>query len=304
MIHILDSIVESARKFLVAAQDPDGFWRDYLLPPGMSSTAWTTAYVAFALGAQGAAAGRARDALLSERRACGWGYNSSVSTDADSTAWVLRFMAAANDPCVSDATTLLKPFITACGGVRTFRDAHPFGRWSEEHADVTPVVGLALMECAGDRECIERMRDWCIAAQNEDGSWPSFWWATDTYAVAKNLEFIAVSGAKPRSAFGTAAEWLLNHEQDSSPFEAAQALAALADCELANHKEAHTLVELLCDLQQRDGNWPASKVLLMPDQHRDDVHPPAFEDCCTLITTATCLKALQIWATGKQCQGH
>jgi squalene cyclase len=288
------SIVESARKFLIAAQDPDGFWRDYVLPPGMS-TAWTTASVAFALGPQHIGTDRARDALLSDRRPSGWGYNSSVSTDADSTACVLRFMAAANDPCVRHATALLKPFITACGGARTFRDAHPFGRWAQEHADVTPVVGLALVECGGHCKLIESMRDWCIAAQQEDGSWASFWWKTDVYATAKMIEFLAALEMDGHAVLRRAAEWILDQRNDSSPFEAAHALAAFAHSGLASHKNTQVLVDFLCDLQQADGSWPGSRVLLVPDQHRDDVPPSAFEDCRRLMTTAACLQALSVF---------
>jgi hypothetical protein len=298
MMRVLESIVEPARNFLVTAQDPDGFWRDYLLAPGMS-TAWTTACVAFALGPQIITADQARRALLSERRASGWGYNGSVSTDADSTAWVLRFMAAAHDSCVSDATALLQHFITVSGGARTFRDPHPFGTWAQEHADVTPVVGLALLECGGDQASIERIRNWCIAAQREDGSWNSFWWATDTYATAKSVEFLAALHLKSHAAFSKAAEWILSQGNDSSSFEAAHAVAALAHCGLADHKNTHRLIAYLCDQQQADGSWPASKVLLVPDQHRSDLCAPAFEDCHRLMTAAACLQALGIWANCK-----
>jgi hypothetical protein len=295
MIGVLESIVDAARKFLVSAQEADGFWRDYLLPPGMS-TSWTTACVALALGPNGAASDRARQALHSERRPSGWAYNGSVSTDADSTAWVLRFMAAANDSSVRDATALLRPFVTDSGGVRTFRDPEPFGRWAQEHADVTAVAGLALVECGGDGELIERIRDWCITAQRGDGAWTSFWWGTDAYATAKTIEFLTASGVKSETVFGKAVEWISAQRNRSWPFEAAHALAALAGCGFADHEQARGLIDFLCDSQAADGGWPASRMLLVPDQHRDDVPPPAFEDCRRFITTATCLQALRLWA--------
>ena len=198
---------------------------------------------------------------------------------------------------MNDASALLKPFLGAIGGARTFRDP-VFGTWAQEHEDVTAVVGLALLEC-GDGEWIERIRDWCIAAQTKEGSWPSFWWTTDVYVTAKNIEFLTASGVTREGILRRAAEWTLAQESDSSPFAAAHAVIALAHCGLGDHKQAWRLVDFLGDLQLPDGSWPPSKTLLVPHQHRRDVPPAAFEDCRGFMTTATCLQALQIWANCK-----
>src|SRR6185295_7899107 len=91
--------VARAEAFLVAAQEPDGLWRDYSLLPGPGE-AWITGVVGSALVAAPVnAAHRARldsacRALDEVRIGGGWGYNRYTSADADSTAWCLRFLCA------------------------------------------------------------------------------------------------------------------------------------------------------------------------------------------------------------------
>src|SRR6266446_1158594 len=91
--------VAAAVRLLLLNQDEDGYWRDYQLPPGRSE-AWTTACVGCALFAASSYARisqsplhRAATVLLAAQRPEGWGYNRKTACDADSTSWVLCFLA-------------------------------------------------------------------------------------------------------------------------------------------------------------------------------------------------------------------
>src|SRR5688572_790490 len=138
-----------AENFLTKRQDGDGHWRDYELAPGRSE-AWITACVGYALcqrvhagRSQRIALDRATEVLLTSRRPEGWGYNLQTACDADSTSWVIRFLAREGLNEVS-ASALLGRYVTPTGTVRTFASADRFGSWAMEHDEVAPLAGLAL----------------------------------------------------------------------------------------------------------------------------------------------------------------
>jgi hypothetical protein len=207
--------LDAAVAFLLARQDRDGAWRDYALEPG-ASDAWTTSVVGLALdGLRDAepAVGRARRHVAALRRAEGWGYNERTATDADSTAYAVRFTRG--DPAV------LSRWLDADGNAHTFAGTQ-FGTWAWAHADVTAAVGLALADPRTVRRAV-------LAARQRDGLWRSFWWATPAYATARALELLAASGGVPPVAAAAAAAWLETAGPPTTAFEATQRLdAALA----------------------------------------------------------------------------
>ena len=87
--------LERGTRFLLARQDRDGLWRDFVTPAGKASQ-WPPGYIGAALPLNGDTADaleRAADTLVAAQNLDGgWGYNEDVPTDADSTAWVLRFL--------------------------------------------------------------------------------------------------------------------------------------------------------------------------------------------------------------------
>ena len=91
--------ISAAEYYFVNRRRADGLWYDCSLPPGVSED-WITAYVAWVLTNRSFNAylvilmRAAARALIGARRAGGWGYNRKTSTDADSTAWVVRFLSA------------------------------------------------------------------------------------------------------------------------------------------------------------------------------------------------------------------
>src|SRR5690606_17544007 len=77
-------------------------WRDFAIVNGASDH-WVSAVVGLAVAPHARpAAERARTALLRARDpAQGWGYNAASPADADTSAWVLRFLRALDpaEPC-------------------------------------------------------------------------------------------------------------------------------------------------------------------------------------------------------------
>jgi hypothetical protein len=238
----------------------------------------------------------AREGLRSIRCPRGWGYNSETAPDADTTAWVLRVMAKAGDPLAREAAHYLGPFVSESGGVRTFHPPERFGRWAQEHADVTPVVGLALVECGAGGALVKRLRDWALTKQRHDGGWSSFWWSTDSYATARNLEFLDSSGGIPSKVRAGCREWLRNQSEPRSAFEGAHRLMIMVSVGMREEAVCALFVDALLSLQMSDGSWPTSTVLQVRDQRKEDGDDiPTYGDNKRLMSTAMMDQSLKLW---------
>ncbi len=279
-------------QYLVDRQQPDGYWRDYALLPGAGSD-WVTAFVGHALS--GAACGHAEpialglSALEASCRVSGWGYNDKVATDADSSAWATRWYARIGMPMPIDAVDCLAAYLGAEGGARTFASAPRYGRWIQEHADVTAALGLALIESGADAALIARLRQWALSHRNRDGLWTSFWWSFDGYAAALMLEFLAASGGIPRDVIEAAQRELRSMGEAATAMERAS-LLLMALRAGAPHA---ALLKRLLQAQRGDGGWPPSRCLKVPDQQAASASEPLFEDGAGLMSTALSLMALQ-----------
>lgn len=282
--------------FLLAAQDDDGLWRDYRLEPGASET-WVTAVVGLTLArceafvAPGNALDRAVDAVHRHRKPDGWGYNARTAADADTTAWALRFLAGQGALRGLDAAGLLGPFITPTGGVRTFKDPERFGNWAAIHPDVTPLVGMALVESKADVELIRFVRRGCLNGRDDSGLWLPYWWSSKAYGIAHNLQFLTVSGGIPVACKEAAKRWMYSAPAPETPFDAAQrvVIACLLDL------DPGPWLRPLLQMQLAHGGWPFSPELLVPSQWegtdagRSPVPQP---DPKGLMTTSMALLAL------------
>jgi hypothetical protein len=297
--HVLDAI-RRGEAFLRAGQDADGFWRDYRLTPGPSE-AWTTAVVGCTLAAPPGdehaihALHAAIRALADARVAGSWGYNRYTSADADSTAWCIRFVSAVRPLTRTTIWQLLQPFIDSDGDAHTIPMADA-GTWGEAHADVTPVVGLALVASGAPEEMIRRVRG-AVLRSRTGSSWPSFWWPTDLYATARALEFLDRSGGIPGTVSAAfAAASLSEAVLRASPFELAHA-ATIARL-LRRAADAHDCSELLLAAQESDGGWPASAMLAVPSRETAETAGPrpTFPDERRLMTTSMAVAALKAHA--------
>jgi len=281
-----------ARDFLLARQAADGFWRDYALPPGQSSS-WVTAVTGFALGSSGAgpvtlgAVSRAADALGAACRPTGWGYNEVVASDADSSAWALRlFRVAGREPPIA-AEPCLRAYLGPSGGAQTFVASARYGTWVEEHADVTPVVGLALVESGAEEVTVSRLRS-AVLGQRVRGLWSSFWWTVDAYAIARNLEFLQATGGIPHDVRAAARVDLESRSGAESVFEAANLLVA-AVLAGASRERFHSWI---VERQLPSGGFGPSRALKLPHQRATSSEPPVFEDGAGVLTAAMAVLAL------------
>lgn len=216
---------------LLDRQDTDGFWREFELKPG-ASEAWATAWVGWCLIG---AASRSRNRLIQTREACqhaaaavlkskgasGWGYNRRTGPDADTTAWVLRFLSACGFHV--DPPTYLAPYIDPGGGVHTFRE-HDFGSWTHVHDDVAANTGLALLATTTGRDLAMRLR----LRLEERFPIKTFWWSTADYGVSWSLRFLAESGGLSHPVRASAAAWLSSRPDAPLSFELAHRLMAVA----------------------------------------------------------------------------
>lgn len=259
--------IDRAASFLLAHQDDDGYWRDYALLPG-ASTQWITAVVGDTLGRlpstplRRAAVERALDALRAGCRPAGWGYNERVAPDADSTAWAVRCFARAGSVPPIEPCAALRTYLSVDGGARTFTRSPRYGRWTEEHADVTAVLGLALREADAEEETVAFVRRWALAHRDRAGLWRSFWWSYDAYVVAHQLELLAATGGVPSDVAAAAARWLEGHAPAITAMEAAHLLASAIRC---GAPRLRWYAAVLAG-QQGDGGWQASPVLRVPAQ--------------------------------------
>jgi hypothetical protein len=295
------SAVAKGEAFLLSRQNDDGFWCDYLLEPG-TSEAWTTACVGCALVAAPAsnaslrALAQAADGLHTIRTTSGWGYNRSTATDADTTAWVLRLLAMLDDRRTMNSSACLQLYLDANGAARTFLKPERFGNWAKCHADVTPLVGLALLAIGAEASIIGRVRRASLNARQYKGGWHSFWWITNAYATAWNLIFMAASGGIPDDVTNDVWGWLSTEAKANSPFEAAHQLMISIMLGKGLTNRGAVLLGRLLDWQLADYSWPASSVLLVPDQWRQyPTEAQAREDTMRLMSTAMTVYALKLW---------
>ena len=126
----------AAIAYLLRLQASSGAWTDFWLPVG-TSDAWATAFVGLGMHAASgspvldpqvrqealSAAQRAAAWLLAQPRPHGgWGYNSQVAPDADSTAHSLSLLARLGLPAPAEAIA----FLLSC---RTWSDVGCCTRW-------------------------------------------------------------------------------------------------------------------------------------------------------------------------------
>ncbi|MEV6139367.1 hypothetical protein AB0L63_25615 [Nocardia sp. NPDC051990] len=236
---------------------------------------------------------RAVAVLRDSQRRGGWGYNRNVACDADSTSWVVRLIAT-RDPEPALLKGLFTDYLAASGGVRTFRSPALFGSWADEHDEVAPMAGLALL-ALGDDATADIIRMHILSRHREHGRWLPFWWRSDAYVTAHNLTFLARSGGIPPQI--AAAERERSSEfvdpvdsasgQESS-FDTAQRLITAVHLRASGHAEL--LRQAVLAAQLPDGSWPASLGLLVPGQW--DPSTQIFADNRRLLSTAMSVLAL------------
>lgn len=292
----------AATDFLLAAQDAQGAWKDFLLPAG-NSNVWVTGYVGEALASLPAA--EAREAALGGWRflegvksgAGGWSYNPTVPGDADSTLWGLRLaekVGRGSSERARAASEFLASHVRESGGIATYASAAPvrnfiglpplvtFRGWTQSHVCVT-AAGAHLGAHRG------AFRQYLLDRQSEDGRWAAYWWFDDEYATAEAVSALAAAEQTPAdsdpclaSAIARGVDWArrrseaLSAAAGSAPaFALAQSLRVLARSPRPEEVRDTLAAGLrrLAEWQKPDGSWPGSARLRVP--HPEAITPAA-----------------------------
>lgn len=283
--------LQRAADFLVAHQGEDGYWRDYRVGPnGSRAEAWITACVGYTLTQIGSIRSfqpeieKAANVLLATRRADGWGYNRHTACDADTTAWVVRFLASIDALEGIDVVGTLGHYVTADGRVKTFQTANRFGRWAHEHDEVAPMVGMALLS-SGQYDWTQRIRQNVAAAPR----WRPFWWRSYAYVCAQSLEFLAMSGGIADDVSHRETAILGRLEPPSSSFDVATRMIA------SRHLGTNSDPTELTAMQASDGSWQPSIELLVPDQWQNITAEPQADDQRLMSTSMAMLALANVW---------
>lgn len=283
--------LERGRQFLLAKQGPDGLWRDFLTPAGEAS-AWPTGFIGTALHvalAETTALARAADTLIVNQNADGgWGYNEEVPTDADSTAWVLLFLALTGhrgDTSIRASACLKGHQRRESGGIATYREPGPIRRymgvgrwwgfrgWCSPQSEVTALAGRALSALRPQDRGLETAAAWRYvrSRQRPDGSWSAYWWTAPQYATLQAVELARSLG--DREPIDRAATWAtalqLRDGGWSAPGATTSAFATALSLSILLHagvsgQPVEQAISWLAALQDEDGGWPSHPIMRIP----------------------------------------
>jgi squalene cyclase len=328
-----NAALKRAVRFLVAARDSDGLWRDFLTFAGESDE-WVSAYVCTALA--GLDIGNVQEILeqawraMSRRRrpTGGWGYNDQSPADADSTAWGLRMasvLGKSKSACALRARKLLHRQQRHDGGAATCSRVEwkshfermsfwsEWAGWCDSHVCVT-AVALDALDGAARRDALRFVR----RRQDPSGRWNGYWWADHEYSTSLALCALTRWGQnRDRPIRERALTWI-SHRVNThgaiisgatgrcSPFATACALG-IFNQRSAGKDRAEIAVKCLQWLirnQRHDGAWRASATLRLPlpDDRNPDLYKRwklgvEFGNICldhrAVFTTATVVTALR-----------
>ena len=189
----------------------------------------------------------------------------------------------------------LGAFLDGGGAAHTFRETG-VGSWGGAHADVTPIVGLALAEAGGvAAQTIPLVRNRVVHDQRPDGHWPAFWWHTNVYATAWSLVFLRATGGIGHRTAARARAALTAATSAPGMTDLERSLLLIAWNAL--DPAATTVLEILDGLLTRqlgDGGWPTSSLLLVPERFPEATSPKSVPhaDESGLMTTALACAAL------------
>jgi squalene cyclase len=330
--------LERATRFLLERQGRDGLWRDFLTPAGEASH-WPSGFIGAALPLTDDTADalvKAADTLVSTQNTDGgWGYNEHVPTDADSTAWVLRFLNRLGraGACRRGADCLIEHQRSRNGGIATYSESGPirrfmgisrwvpFSGWCAPQTEVTAAAALALAASSDCASPVQLRQAWRFvrARQRRDGSWSSYWWTSPHYTTLQAVEFALAAGDE--SAVRRAVLWTIVHQRvtggwsatgtDDSAFATANAVSILLRANAAADHIEYGLMRLV-DMQQADGGWGSQPTLRIPlppdrDPNREGTWRPVrfgpgidVLDQHRTFTTAACVAAMALAQHGER----
>jgi hypothetical protein len=264
----LGRAIVSCLQYILRYQASDGSWTDWKLPPGESS-AWTTAFVGYNLrlvpthlAVQTMTARRiaAEWLLRNEFAGGGWGYNGTVGSDADSTAYAILFLASERSAILARSYGRLKSFQRPDGGFATYISQNGNDSWGVSHADVSAVAVLALLtKYRRESGIVNRGVEYVLGQRTLSGLWNSFWWNSSLYATQACLSLVRAIQAPTKKA---RIRQSLAEFAPSNAFESALLLSIIVSMFPESWTHAMCpLIDRLFDEQQSDGSWKSSPIL-------------------------------------------
>jgi squalene cyclase len=226
----------------------------------------------------------------------GWGYNASVGSDSDSTAFSILLLVAAGEDVPDSSRELLLSHQTADGGFATYLVSDVDDSWGASHPDVTPIALKALLSEEGRRRpTIDAGVEYVMRARTIEGGWNSFWWGSPLYGTEASISFLTAAGVN-WDARPTVKHLLAT--KTSNAFEGALLASSLLHLYLEETET--TASEMVADLitkQLADGSWESPPMLRVTRREcfepwREEDAGPLFSDPKRLFTSSTVLGAL------------
>lgn len=305
----LDSALSACVRYILEHQSPEGYWIDWDLPPGPCAV-WTTAYIGYMLHTLPSDLAEktrpmrhaaAQWLIANEFPGHGWGYNTLVGVDADSTAHAILFLSAEGITLPDHHYHCLEAFQCSDGGFSTYHPHDGYGSWSVPHPDVTPLAIRALLTShrySWNHAVIRKGIEYLAKQRIASGLWNSFWWKTPLYGSYACLSLLQAAGVLEGQALTRKSLLAL---QPTNPFESALLLSGLMCLETqAEEPQAEVLAVLISTLlneQRSDGSWNSVPILrVVPrtcfDPWNSDNAGALYADQSRLFTSATVLGAL------------
>jgi squalene-hopene/tetraprenyl-beta-curcumene cyclase len=285
--------------FVDRARSEAPLWSDFDTLAG-ASTEWVSAYVLYALKRRRPEpdASAIRALWRSQRRTGGWGYNTDVPPDCDSTAWALlalgpsylrpSAMLRAQSYVMRHQDHVTGGFLTytAQDGIHHYIEVNQslMAGWMSPHTCVTAVALQALLLSGAARRhpsTVRRAVDYLTRAEN-DGAWESYWWSGSAYATYHALRGLALARALDIDLANRASAHLLTTQRPdggwtehadgpSEPFTTALSTQALMlVCPVRGWDAVLRAASWLTINQESDGGWPATPILQIPPPPEQD----------------------------------
>lgn len=203
----------AASRYLIRAK---GFYEDFMAF-GETLPIWVSAYVGSALNdwstlRNESRAGRSnnglthlldgmREWLASEEQGNGWPCLRDVPEDADTTSWVVSFLAATGNIAPRDRqkfVRLVHGYQQKDGGFNTIPEEgrSGFQSYGMSHVEVTAVAVEALLKLGIDpsHESIQRAIHFIREVRVRDDIWEAFWWDGQMYATYFSIRALIKAG--------------------------------------------------------------------------------------------------------------
>jgi hypothetical protein len=269
-------------------------WIDFNLPVGKSDV-WVSSFILFHLRngkltkEQKSEYVSVQNWLVKQLKLNGWGYNSLTPADTDSTCLALLTCEISREKAIQ-VLRYLDEHCKLENGFSTYSNEVYKGKWSEAADDVSPYVLLAKKRWGEKMD--EQDLLFIRKNQHAKGSWKSYWWATDLYAIYGYLQFqnnaVCYDLEKTKE--------YLNNYVPSNNFE--RALLILCLIEIKSVKSLDQLIKKMLDDQLDSGLWEGSAILKLPDASIDDPEnringTRLFKDENGLFTSAIIINALE-----------